>query len=211
MKELTKQNLAEFRTALASEDSVPGGGGAAAYASALGSALCAMAGRLTIGKKKYEQYWEDLAVLVEKADAYGKELLAMVEEDAECFAPLAAAYSTPKDDPERVRKLESATLKACSVPIRMTETTAKVIEVLEEMSEKSSRLLVSDVGCGSILCAAGLRCAALNVFVNTKTLKDREKAREINDRVRFLLAEYVPRARRTADAIEKELCPDEKA
>lgn len=206
MSKLVEYSLTDFEAALASEDSVPGGGGAAAYAGALGSALCAMASRLTIGKKKYEQYWSDLAVIIEKSDEIGKELLAMVDEDAVGFAPLAAAYSIPKDDPTREEVLEAATIKACEVPIKMTEAAAKAIDLLLEAQEKSSKLLVSDVACGSVLCAASLRCAAINVFVNTRTLKNRETAEAIDSRIHFLLEEYVPKAKRIADEIEAYLC-----
>ena len=206
MDKLVQKSLAEFETALASEDSVPGGGGAAAYTGALGSALCAMASKLTIGKKKYQEYWADLVVIAENSEKLGNELLALVDEDAEGFAPLAAAYSIPKDDPGRAETLEKATLTACEGPVRMTEAIAKAIELLEEAKDKSSKLLVSDVACGSILCAAALRCAAINVFVNTRTLNDREAAEKIDSRVRYLLDTYVPRAKAVADDIEKYLC-----
>ena len=76
----------------------------------------------------------------------------------------------------------------------MMERIAEAIELLEEMGQKGSRMLLSDVGCGALLCRAALEAASLNVFVNTKTLRDRSYAEKIEARCDALLAEYIPRA-----------------
>ena len=76
----------------------------------------------------------------------------------------------------------------------MMRQIAKAIELLEEMGEKGSRMLLSDVGCGALLCRAALEAASLNVFVNTKTLADRAFAESVEAECDALLAEYGPRA-----------------
>jgi len=63
MKELTLYGFAEK---LASKEGVPGGGGAAALAGALGAALGAMAANLTVGKPKYAHVEADLKNHAEK-------------------------------------------------------------------------------------------------------------------------------------------------
>ena len=43
----------------------------------------------------------DIQALNTRADALRKELEALVQADADAFAPLAAAYGLPKDTPEQ--------------------------------------------------------------------------------------------------------------
>lgn len=59
------------------------------------------------------------------------------------------------------------------------------IELLEELLEKGSAGLVSDVGCGALCCAAALESASLNIFVNTQTLQDRSMAAHLDAQGRY--------------------------
>ena len=49
---------------------------------------------------------------------------------------------------------------------------------------------VSDAGCGAVICKAALQAASLNVFINTKTLKNREKADELNGKALAMMDKY---------------------
>lgn len=53
----------EFIDVLASREPVPGGGGASALAGAVGIALGAMVGELTVGKKKYAEHEAEISNL----------------------------------------------------------------------------------------------------------------------------------------------------
>lgn len=205
MEKLTEQSCAEFVRLLASKASVPGGGGGAALAGALGIALCSMAGQFTLGKKKYASVEDDIQAMLVKADAIRTRLLELVDADAEAFAPLSQAYAIPKEDPNRAGILEKATQNACTAPLQMTEQCAQAIELLEEMLEKGSQMLVSDVGCGALLCKAALESAAMNVYINTKSLQDRQKAEAWENRTDRLLQEYGPRADRIARTVTRRI------
>ena len=52
--------MKEFINALASKEPTPGGGGASAMIGSVAAALGSMVANLTTGKKKYEQYQEDI-------------------------------------------------------------------------------------------------------------------------------------------------------
>ena len=193
-------SCAEFADALAAKRSVPGGGGAAAYAGALAAALCSMVGNFTTGKKKYAAYEEDVARMLAEGDAVRARLLELVEEDAAAFAPLSRAYGIPKEDPTRDEVLEQCTKDALAAPLEMMRQVARSIELLEEMNVKGSRMLISDVGCGAALAAAALQAASLNVFVNTKGLRDRTFAAKVEAEADELLA-YMERAQAVADEV----------
>lgn len=203
---LTQKSCRDFTEALASRAPVPGGGGAAALVGACGAALCAMVGNLTLGRKQYASVQDDVRRMLSLCGAQQTRLLELVEEDAAGFEPLSRAYSIPRDDPSRDAVLENATRLACGAPMDMMETCCRTISVLEEMLDKGSVTLVSDVGCGALCAAAALESASLNVFVNTRTLKDRAAAADLDTRARAMLAEYLPRARRVADETRRRLC-----
>ena len=58
----------------------------------------------------------------------------------------------------------------------MMEALKEVIELLDELSAKTSVLVVSDVGVGAKLAGAALSSAYLNVVVNTSLMKNQGMA-----------------------------------
>ena len=127
--EMTKLSCEKFLAELASKAPTPGGGGTAALVGAAGVALGNMVGNLTTGKKKYAAVEADIQALNTRADALRKELEALVQADADAFAPLAAAYGLPKDTPEQAAHkaavLEKALDAACAVPLEVMEKCAE--------------------------------------------------------------------------------------
>ena len=180
----------EFVTVLASNAPVPGGGGASALVAAIGTALGNMVGSLTVGKKKYADVEAEIIALKEKCDGLQKELLDQIAADAKGFEPLAKAYGIPKDDPNRDQILEEATMVACQVPMKIMELCCEAIEAIAVFAAKGSRLAVSDAGCGVVCVKGALQAASLNVFINTKTLKNREAAEEMNRKCLGMLDKY---------------------
>ena len=196
--EMMKQSCEQFLAELAGKAPTPGGGGTAALVGAAGVALGTMVGSLTIGKKKYAAVEADIQALNARADILRKELEALVQADAEAFAPVAAAYGLPKDTPEQATHkaavLESALGAACAVPLQIMEKCAEGIVLVEEYAAKGSVLAVSDAGCAAALCKAALQAASLNVFINTKLMTDRMHAAELDAKADKLLGEFVPKA-----------------
>ena len=192
--EMMEKTCTGFLEELSSKAAVPGGGGAAALVGAVGTALGNMVGSLTVGKKKYAAVEPDILALNEQAAALRLRLEKLVEGDAEAFAPLAKAYSIPKDDPAREAIMAQALETAAAVPLEIMKCCGEAIALLEEYEAKGSVLAVSDAGCGAVFCRAALEAAGLNVSVNTRLMADRTKAAELDAQVSALLKEYLPRA-----------------
>jgi formiminotetrahydrofolate cyclodeaminase len=190
MKEFSQMTYAEFAQALASNEPVPGGGGAAALSGALGIALCSMVGNFTLGRKKYADVEADVRVIMEKAHALQEKLLVLIEADAKAFEPLSEAYSIPKDNPDRTQIMEKALTDASAAPLEMMRCCSEAALLLEEMLHKGSTMLVSDVGVGALLCGAALKAASLNVFINTKLMTDLSNAQRMNDEAEAMLKKY---------------------
>ena len=191
-----------FTELLASTEAVPGGGGAAAFCGALGVSLCSMAAGLTAGKKKFAEYKEELDCIIAECEALRKEFLYLIDADAQGFAPLAAAYSLPKDAPSYAETMRSATLNALAAPFEMMKCCCKALDLIEKLCDgRCSALLISDAGCAASLCRAALQCAAMNVFVNTKTLRGDAEADGIEADAKRMLAEFLPRAEKLAEGV----------
>lgn len=190
MKEFSQMTYAEFAQALASNEPVPGGGGAAALCGALGIALCSMVGNFTLGRKKYADVEADVCVIMEKAQALQEKLLALIEADAKAFEPLSEAYSIPRDNPDRTQIMETALTDASAAPLEIMRCCSQAALLLEEMLQKGSTMLVSDVGVGALLCGAALKAASLNVFINTKLMTNRSNAQRMNDEAEAMLKKY---------------------
>jgi formiminotetrahydrofolate cyclodeaminase len=205
---LTK-SCKEFVDMLASKAPVPGGGGASALTGALGTALGSMVGNLTLGKKKYESVQDDIRSILEKCKKLQEDLINLVEEDAKVFEPLSKAYGLPRGtEEERLKKdevMENALRLACSVPMKIMEKSLEAIYIHEELLVKGSKIMLSDVGVGVNFCKASLMGASLNVFINTKMMKDKEYASEINNKAKKMLEEGKTKADTVYAEIEKSL------
>ena len=187
---LIDKTVAAFTEELASPAPVPGGGGASALAAAIGVSLGDMVGELTVGKKKYANVEEEIQSLMARAQALRIRFLELVDADAAAFAPLAKAYGIPKEDPNRAQIMEEALKTACSVPMDIMRACAEAIDIIEEFAAKGSKLAVSDAGCGAILCKAAMQAAALNVFINTKSMKDLSCKAALEKEADALLTKY---------------------
>ena len=185
-----EMTVSEFTSVLASREPVPGGGGASALIGSIGISLGNMVGELTVGKKKYADVEDEIKLLMEKAEKIREDFLALIDGDAEVFAPLAKAYSIPKDDPDRDSIMEEALNLGCSVTMDIMRKCGEALEVIAELEKKGSQIAISDAGCGATACKAAMRAASLNVFINTKMMKDREAAERLNREADELLDKY---------------------
>lgn len=186
---MLEQSAVDFIGALSSNAPVPGGGGASATVGALAAALGMMVTNLTIGKKKYADYEEELIRCRSELEGLRDRLITLIDKDAEAFEPLSRAYSLPKDAPDYERIMEEALLTASLAPLEIMDTALECAHVLEVLVEKGSRLAISDVGVGIYFAQATIEGASLNVYINTKMMKDRTRAEALNDRADAIIRE----------------------
>ena len=201
----TTKTCEEFVDVLASKAPVPGGGGASALVGAIGMALGNMVGSLTVGKKKYADVEADIIALKEKATALQADFLRLVEADAEAFEPLAKGYGMPRETEEekaeKARVMAIVLKDACAVPMEIMEKCCEAIELIVEFGAKGSKLAISDAGVGAAFCKAALQGASLNVYINTKSMADREYAEELNKKADAMLEKYTKMADETFESV----------
>ncbi len=205
----TKGTCEEFVEVLASKAPVPGGGGASALVGAVGMALGNMVGSLTVGKKKYADVEADIIAMKEKATALQADFLRLVEADAEAFEPLSKAYGMPRETEEekaeKARVMAIVLKDACAVPMEIMEKCCEAIDVIEEFAAKGSALAISDAGVGVVFCKAALLGASLNVFINTKSMADKEYAASLNEKADKMIADYSKKADEIFAAVNARL------
>ena len=188
----THSSVRDFAAALASGEPVPGGGGAAALAGALGAALAAMVCNFTIGRKRYQAIEPEMRALLSRADAIRAELLDLVDADAEAYGKVVEGQALPKDSPEQVverdRHIQAALAESVRVPLRVAVLAADAVALCEPIAERGNQRLISDAGVAALLADAALRSAALNVRVNLGNLRDEKLVSESRAAIARLLA-----------------------
>ncbi|MDO4503121.1 MAG: cyclodeaminase/cyclohydrolase family protein [Coriobacteriia bacterium] len=192
-----------FLDELASKAPTPGGGGAAAYAGALGAALAIMVGNLTVGKKKYADVEPQIRMAMDDLEAIRGELTKLIDRDAEAFAPLAACYGMPRSTDEelaaREAAMQEALVGACEVPLEIMRASLEVLEECDFLAKNGSRLALSDVGCAVAMAHAAVHAASLNVIINIKSITDAARAAEYQQRMDAMIA--------AADQLREQLYP----
>lgn len=188
---MTDMNMNEFLNVLSSKEPVPGGGGACGYVAAVGMSLGNMVLALTTGKKKYAEYQDEIEKLIVRANDLTKELAECMDKDAKAFKPLPEAYGLPKDTDEQLKHreevMERALIAASEAPLSMMEVIVEAIGLIDRISVIGSRLAISDAGVGVQMCKAALNGASLNVYINTKLMKDTDVADDMNTRADELI------------------------
>lgn len=173
----------DFLESLAEGTATPGGGAASAFSSASAAALVAMAARLTIGKKKYQDVESQMNQILKEAENLRSELSAAVKKDSEAFEQVMTAYRLPKDSPERaearLEAIEQATYTASLVPLEVAQQSVRLLELAREVIALGNINAISDAGTAAALAWAGLEGALLNVRTNAKTLREKLKAHSL--------------------------------
>lgn len=188
----------EYLDRLASKAPVPGGGGASAVCAALGTALGEMVGNLTTGKKKYAQWEDGVQECLEKLERSRERFVELSEEDAKVFEPLSKAYGikaeTEEEKQAKAEYMETCLLEAARVPLEIMEECNAAMESVAFLAEHGSRLAVSDAGVGIQFLRAALLGAVMNVYINTKLMKNRETAERLNREAETLVKKGTARA-----------------
>ncbi len=190
-------SLKDYIAEVASKEPVPGGGSVSALVGSLGSALTAMVGYLTIGRKVYEgldeeikkkmnEDFEELKISIEK-------LNGIVDEDTKAFDKVMEALKMPKETEEEKAKRSEAIQEgykvALEVPLRCAEECLKVLKLQRVFADYGNVNAITDVGVGALLAAAALEGALMNVKINLLGIKDPDYKAKMEEKMDNLLNE----------------------
>lgn len=176
MSEIIEKTLQQFLDELASKSATPGGGSAAALMGAQAAALTSMVCRLTIGKPQYQAVESQMQQLLERSEQLRAELTGMVKADVDVFNQLMAAYGMPKatelEKTERSAMIQNVLKQATEVPLTCARLCRMAITLSYEAALHGYTGVISDAGVAVLAAYSGLKSAALNVYINTGSIKD---------------------------------------
>lgn len=176
------KSLQVFLDELASSAPTPGGGSGAAIMGAMGAALVSMVCNLTVGKKGYEEVEDHLKDVLKQAEALRDRLTDMIRADVEVFDRLMASYRLPKETDEekavRSEEIQASLKEATDVPLNCARACAEAIELCRDAAEKGNLNVISDAGVAVVAADAAMKSAALNVYINVGSIKDKAFAEE---------------------------------
>jgi formiminotetrahydrofolate cyclodeaminase len=146
-----------------------------------------MVSNLTIGKEKYNDVEAELKALLPRTEALRTKLLEAMDADADSYNKMMAAYRMPRNTEEqkaaRSAAIQAATIYATRVPMGMMELCSEVVGLALPVAEKGNPNAVTDAGCGALLAEAALNCAAFNVKINLRSIKDEVFVAQANETI----------------------------
>jgi len=180
MSEIKEKSIQLFLDELASKSATPGGGSVSALMGAQSAALTSMVCNLTIGKPKYAEFEVEMQALLQKSEALREKLTDLIKADIDVFNRLMTAYGLAKETDEekaaRTEAIQTVLKTATEVPLECARACAEAIELSRCAANKGNPGVISDAGAAALAGYGGLKSAALNVYINTGSLKDRQFA-----------------------------------
>jgi glutamate formiminotransferase/formiminotetrahydrofolate cyclodeaminase len=196
-------SLTGFIEKLADDSPAPGGGSVAALAGALSAALTVMVANLTLGREKYRQNWEAMEHVRASAYRLLERLKKLVDEDAQAYNQVAAAFKLPREDAAqkaaRSRAIQAATRQAALVPMETLRTVSALAELVGQALGKGNPNCLTDAGVAGQLLRTAAKGAAYNVRINLSGIRDEHFTARLDGEVADLLANVAA----TADELEK--------
>jgi formiminotetrahydrofolate cyclodeaminase len=173
---LTDQSVRDLLTAFSSADPTPGGGSAAALASAVGASVLMMVAGLPKTRSGSDDERAALRAATGVLAALRQRLTDAIDADTVAYDQVVAAYKLPKGsaDEQSARKaaIQQALRGATEVPLGVVHLSAAALDQAVVIARGGHRAAVSDVGVAVALLRAGLRGARLNVDINIGSVSD---------------------------------------
>jgi formiminotetrahydrofolate cyclodeaminase len=177
VSEIKEKPVQVFLDELASRQATPGGGSAAAVMGAQSAALTSMVCNLTIGKPKYAEVEQEMKALLNRSEELREQLTAMIKADVDVFDKLMASYGLPKDTDEEISarstQIQTILKEATLVPLACAKACAEAVKLSRIAADKGNVYVISDAGVAVMAGYAALKSAALNVYINAGSIKDK--------------------------------------
>jgi len=173
---LVNLKITEYLAKAAAGTAVPGGGSVAALNGALAASLTEMVANLTVGKKGYDAVEDEMKELAGKAAQLRNKLTAAIDQDADAYTEVMAAYKLPKATEEekalRKQKIQDAIKHAALVPLEVARDALAVIDLAGRAIRKGNKNAASDGAVAAMNARTAALAAISNVKINLSSIKD---------------------------------------
>ena len=180
LKDLT---ITEFLEQTASAEPLPGGGCTAALSAALAAGLTEMVANLTIGRKEFQAVEDEMKKIANAAADLRKKLQNDIDNDAQAYREVLAAFKLPKntdgEKKQRSSAIQQAFKTAATVPLGVARDALKIMDLASRAISQGNQNAVSD-GAVAVLASRTAALAALyNVKINLSAIKDPDLVKEL--------------------------------
>ncbi|WXR61357.1 cyclodeaminase/cyclohydrolase family protein [Peptostreptococcaceae bacterium AGR-M142] len=183
--------ILEFSEKLSSKASIPGGGSLTAIVSGLSTSLMLMVCNISKSNKNFLEHKTEIEEIISKLEKINKTFFDFSNQDAINLQKLMDSYKLKKESSKvidyRKEEIEKNLNNAITVPLNILKLTLEVLEILKTMLNKSSKMLISDIGVSAFCFESVLNNAYLNILINTKYFTDLSKKQKINLEAKALL------------------------
>ncbi|MCP4106311.1 MAG: cyclodeaminase/cyclohydrolase family protein [Desulfobacteraceae bacterium] len=190
---LADLSITQFMEKTASDSPFPGGGSVAALSAATSASLVEMVANLTIGKKGCEEVEPVMKKIARDAETYRNKLIKDIDRDSDAYSQVMNAFQLPKSTDQeknaRTAAIQEALKHACLVPLEVAEDAFEVIELAGEVVAKGNKNAVTDGLVGAMMARTAVLSALYNVKINLASIKDKEFADDIADKVKHMETE----------------------
>jgi glutamate formiminotransferase/formiminotetrahydrofolate cyclodeaminase len=199
----------DFVDEVSRDTPAPGGGSVAALAGSLGAALASMVANLSVGKGEFDDQYEQLCDLAERAQVIKDNLVRGVDEDTKAFDSVLTAMRMPQDTEEerleRSTAMQEGYKSATQVPLDTVRQCKAALEMCLEMAALADPQMISDVGTGALMAHAGVQAAAYNVRINLPHIEDKGFVSETLSDLDSLLTESAGLAEQVSTKVDDSL------
>ena len=188
---LINKTICEFLDEMKSDSPAPGGGSAAALAGAIGAALGVMVGNLTVSSAKYAAVHVEINQLTGQLEERLMSLTGYIDEDAQSFIQVVAAYQLPKstDDEKlfRSQAIQQGLQEASRLPMTVAQVCVEVLELSNKMLEIGNVNAASDAAVAGRMAHAAMWSALYNVRINLASINDQNFVANMSKQVAILV------------------------
>lgn len=176
----SSSSIADYLNQLSSASPIPGGGSVSALLGAIGFSLGNMVANLTKEQTSNLEVKSEMQLITEQLNTIIQDFLLLMKQDEVAFLPLSKAYYLPQHFPDREDIMEEALKNAASVPYHVLSLLGSTIDIFERIYLLNISHATSDIGIGVSICKASFESSILNITVNTKFMKNKSYAKELN-------------------------------
>ncbi len=192
LKDLT---ITEFLEKTASSEPLPGGGCTAALNAALAASLTEMVANLTIGRKQFQAVEDDMQEIAQAAADLRTKLANDIENDAQAYREVLAAFQLPKNTDEEKKQrsdaIQEAFKTAATVPLGVARDAVYIMDIAARAIKDGNPNAASD-GAVAVLAARTAALAAVyNVKINLTAIKDKAFVAELTQEIEVLEVQVV--------------------
>ena len=208
-KQLINLNINDFLNRVASPEPVPGGGSISALYGAIASSLTSMVARLTIGKPKYADHNDKMEAILTLVNQAQNDFLNLIDKDAQAYEKVFDCFKMPKRTTEekelRNQTIQEATLHAAEVPLSIAYKALELMDHIEFVVVYGNRNAISDACIAMMSARNAVLGALLNVRINLSSLKDKEKAKNLERESLLLELQSIEREKIIRNKVTKSL------